>query len=231
MKRSNILSLSVGLAVCLLIAAICCFGDYLSLFSSVEAFSEYVQSCAPYSHLCFFLLQLLSVVAAPIPSNLSAAAGGVLFGVWPSFFLTFTAVLLGSMMVFALARVLGRPFVDRVVSRRQAGKYLAILREKTAPFLFLAFLFPWFPDDVLCILAGLTHISPLPFFLIVLAARPWGLLFACALGGAAISLPLWAMVLLGLAGAALFVLGMKYSSRIEGGLTAKMLERKKVEKN
>ena len=46
-------------------------------------------------------------------------------------------------------------------------------------------------------------------------ARPWGLLFASALGGSALKLPLWAMVPIGLAGLALFLLGMQYGDRLE----------------
>lgn len=109
---------------------------------------------APYSHLIFFLLQFLSVVLAPIPSNISAAAGGVLFGTWPSFWLTFGAVMAGSLLVFWLARVLGRDFADRLVSRRLSDRYQDVIRAKTDIFLLLAFLFPFFPDDVLCILAA-----------------------------------------------------------------------------
>ncbi|MFR6185361.1 MAG: hypothetical protein ACLUJG_07215 [Lawsonibacter sp.] len=37
----------------------------------------------------------------PIPSNISALAGGVLFGTWVSFLLTFSAVLAGSLLVFS----------------------------------------------------------------------------------------------------------------------------------
>ena len=75
--------------------------------SSQESLRAYIDDFAPYSHLCFFLLQFLSVVLAPIPSNITAAAGGVLFGTWPSFFLTFAAVVAGSLLLFWLARVLG----------------------------------------------------------------------------------------------------------------------------
>ena len=78
--------------------------------SSQESLRAYMDDFAPYSHLCFFLLQFLSVVLAPIPSNITAAAGGVLFGTWPSFFLTFAAVVAGSLLLFWLARVLGRDF-------------------------------------------------------------------------------------------------------------------------
>ena len=160
-------------------------------------------------------VQLLSVVLAPIPSNLTAAAGGLLFGTWPAFFLTYGAVMAGSLLVFWLARTLGRDFVDRVVSRKLAEKYQKVIREKTTVFLALAFLLPYFPDDMLCILAGLTPITFGRFALLALFTRPWGLLFASALGGASLSIPLWAMVLIGLAGVMIFVLGMLYGDRLE----------------
>ena len=114
-----------------------------------------------------------------------------------------------------LARTLGRDFVDRVVSRKLAEKYQKVIREKTTVFLALAFLLPYFPDDMLCILAGLTPITFGRFALLALFTRPWGLLFASALGGASLSIPLWAMVLIGLAGVMIFVLGMLYGDRLE----------------
>ena len=142
--------------------------------TSAEGLQEYIRRFAPYSHLIFFLLQFLSVVLASIPSNISAAAGGVLFGTWPSFWLTFGAVMAGSLLVFWLARVLGRDFADRLVSRRLSDRYQDVIRAKTDIFLLLAFLFPFFPDDVLCILAGLTEIPFRRFALIALCARPSG---------------------------------------------------------
>lgn len=182
---------------------------------SLETLRAYIARFAPCSHLLFFLVQFLSVVLAPIPSNITAAAGGMLFGTWPAFFLTFGAVALGSLVVFSLARALGRDFADRLVSRKLSEKYQDILRAKAPVFLTLAFLFPFFPDDMLCILAGLTSLSLRRFALIVLLARPWGLLFASALGGSTLGLSPWVMVPLALAGLVLFLLGMKYGNKAE----------------
>ena len=81
---------------------------FFAALSSQQALQDYISQFAPYSHLCFFLLQFLSVVLAPIPSNLSAAAGGMLFGTWPSFFLTIAAVLSAALLVLLLARALGQ---------------------------------------------------------------------------------------------------------------------------
>ena len=136
----------------------------------------------------FFLLQFLSVVLAPIPSNITAAAGGVLFGTWPSFFLTFAAVVAGSLLLFWLARVLGRDFAGRFVSRRLSEKISADPPDQGSGVPHSGVPFPLFPDDLLCILAGLSSLSFRRFAVIVLLARPWGLLFASALGAAFMSL-------------------------------------------
>ena len=168
--------------------------------------------------LFYFFIQFLSVVAAPIPSNVTALAGAVLFGMWEAFLLTWLAVVAGSVLVFWLARVIGQPFVERLVSRKVADKYLELIQRKRDIFLILVFLFPFFPDDLICILAGLTDIPLRRFVVIVLFTRPWGLLVSCALGGSVLNIPIWAMVLLGLAGLALFLVGMKYGDRWEEAL-------------
>ena len=203
-----------------------CRSGFFQAVRSPDALRSYIVRFAPYSHLLFFLVQLLSVVLAPIPSNLTAAAGGVLFGVWPAFLLTFSAVTAGSFLVFWLARVLGRDFADRLVSRKLSEKYQNVLRAKAPVFLTLALLFPFFPDDMLCILAGLTSLSFRRFALIVLLARPWGLLFACALGDAALGLSPWVMVPIALLGLALFLLGLKYGDRVEELLLRRFRDRR-----
>lgn len=181
----------------------------------------YIERSAPYGQFFFFFIQLMSVILAPIPSNVTALVGAVLFGLWQSFFLTFSAVILGSFLMFSLARLLGRPFVDQFVSRKLSEKYLGIIRSKQDIFLLLVFLFPFFPDDMICILAGLTTIRPLRFLIIALIARPWGLWVASAVGSATISIPLWGMILLGIVGAAIFIVTLKYGDRIEEHLLMK----------
>jgi len=217
----------------LLALALCAGGGYFLwrggffAMDSVEQLQDFIRRAAPYSHLAFFLVQFLSVLLAPIPSNLSAAAGGALFGVWPAFFLTFAAVMAGSLLVFQLSRALGQDFAGRIVGRKLSEKYREVIRAKTGIFLTLAFLFPFFPDDALCILAGLTGIPFRRFALIALIARPWGLLFASALGGAAFDLPVWAFLPIGLSGAALFALGMKYGGRVERAVLERLRRDKK----
>ena len=186
--------------------------------ASLDGLQAYIRAFSPYSHLVFFLLQLFSVIIAPIPSNITAMAGALLFGALPAFLLTWGAVALGSAVVFQLARRLGRSFADRFVSRALSERYLEVIRRKRDVFLAMAFLFPFFPDDILCILAGLTDIPFPRFVVLVILFRPWGLLVASAVGGSVVSIPPCGMALLGLGGLALFLVGMKYGDRAEEAL-------------
>ena len=195
---------------------------FFDAISSQEKLEAYIQASTPWSHLVFFGVQLVSVVIAPIPSNITAVVGGVHFGMVPAFLLTWGAVVLGSMIVFALARVLGQKFASQLVGKKLSEKYLDVIRRKQDVFLLMAFLFPFFPDDLLCILAGLSEISWKRFLLLCLLARPWGLLVASAVGGSALDIPIWGMALIGAAGIAVFILGMKYGDKIEQAILDKL---------
>ena len=212
-------------AVTVLLLGGCVLVLYLTGFfeaaSSPESIKAYIENSAPWSHLVFFFLQLVSSVVAPIPSNITALAGGILFGTIPAFLLTWGAVILGSCIVFSLARALGQDWVSRFVGRKLSTRYLDVIRRKRDAFLFMAFLFPFFPDDILCILAGLTEISWKRFLMLCLVSRPWGLLVSCAVGGSALNLPLWAMILLGVLGAAVFIFALIYGDKIEEKLMEK----------
>ena len=181
---------------------------------SKQAMEAYIAKFSPWSHLMHFLIQLVSVIIAPIPSNITALVGAVMFGFLPAFLLTWGAVVLGSVIVFLLARGLGQKFVHQFVCQKVSDKYLEVIQRKRDVFLFLAFLFPFFPYDLLCILAGLTDLSLKRFLVLCLVARPWGLLGACGVGGSALTIPPWGMALMGLGGLALFVVALRCGDQV-----------------
>lgn len=196
--------------------------DLLSRCRTAEQLRFALAEYEPWSAAVFFLLQLCGVIFAPIPSNLIALAGGLSFGVWKGFLLTFFAVNLGSSTTFLLARLVGKNAAQRLIGKKVAAKYQALLRRKRDAFLVMAFLLPFFPDDLLCIFASLTEISWKRFALIVLLTRHWGLLAASAIGASLFTLPGWALPVLSLAGVALFLLGILYGDRVEAVLMRRL---------
>lgn len=225
-RREKHLALRVTL---LLLAGVCLLLWRTGFFQAVgtaEGIQAYIERFSPYSQLVFFLIQFCSVVLAPIPSNLSALAGAMLFGMWQAFLLTIAAVFLGSVTVFLLARSLGQSFAERFVGKRVSAKYQELFRTKRDTFLALALLLPFFPDDLLCILAGLTDIPLGRYLVIVAMTRPWGLLVASALGGSVVDIPLPAMAAIGAVALLVFLTGMRYGDRLEGKILEHIKRRK-----
>ena len=221
---------TAAFAAVLLLFLFLCWGlwatGFLEVIHSPEEMQEYIQRFAPYSHAVFFLLQLISVIVAPIPSNLTTVAGGLLFGAGVSFLITAFAVILGSAIVFLLSRSIGQPFTQRFISGRSWERYGEVIRKKRDVFLFLAFLFPFFPDDLLCIMAGLTDISFRRFLILVILGRPWGLLAAAAVGGSVVSIPWWGMALIGVGGLLFFLVVLRYGDRLEEQIIGHLSEPK-----
>lgn len=187
----------------------------LEEINSVEDLRALIGRAGPMAGVAYFLLQMMTVIVAPIPSNVTMMAGALALGFWPAMILGVLAVICGSVIVFLAARALGRNAVQRFLDRGVMERYLPVIEEKQDMFLFLTMLFPFFPDDALCILAGLTTIPLRRFVLIMAAARPWGLVFAALLGSGSIQMPVWGWVPLAVPMIAVFILAMRYSRQIE----------------
>lgn len=209
-----LLMLLLALTTMLLVLRLSPLGNMLTLDAVVQT----IRSAAPWSHLMFLLLQMGSVILAPIPSNLMATAGGICFGFPVGFAMTFVAVSCGSLLTFTLARRLGRSWVSQMVEHKISDRYLDLLQRKRDSFLVLVFLFPFFPDDLICILAGLTDIPFRRFALIVLLTRHWGLAIASLAGGNLTSLPGWTLPLICVIGLGLFLLGLRWGHAVEDTL-------------
>ena len=186
--------------------------------NSVEELREVISGAGAWAGVVYFFLQMMTVIVAPIPSNISMMAGALALGFWKAMILGVLAVVVGSMIVFLAARALGRNAIHRFLDKGVMEKYLPVIEEKQDMFLFLTMLFPFFPDDALCMLAGLTNISLGRFTAIMILGRPWGLIIAALLGSGSLSLPVWAWVILGAVGICIFYFALKYSSEIEDKL-------------
>ena len=220
-RKKIIRIILAALAVAALLAAGGCAlwkNGFFEKINSVEALREVIAGAGVWAGAVYFALQMMTVIVAPIPSNISMMAGALALGFWPAMILGVLAVIAGSVIVFLAARALGRNAVQRFLDKGVMEKYLPIIEEKQDMFLFLTMLFPFFPDDALCMLAGLTKIPLGRFVAIMALARPWGLVVAALLGSGSLSLPVWAWAVIGGAGLLIFVFAMKYSAQIEEAL-------------
>ena len=220
-KRARRIALAVLVVLALAAGVFALYRNgWFERIDSVEELRALIDRAGAFAGIVFFLLQMLTVIIAPIPSNVTMMAGALALGFWQAMLLGIAAIWAGSMLMFLLARRLGHRAVQRWMDHGIMEKYLPVIEEKQDMFLFLTLLFPFFPDDMLCILAGLTSMPTARFAGIMLLARPWGLIFAALLGSGELSLPAWDWAVLVGVLAVIFVLAMKYSRQIEERLFA-----------
>lgn len=189
----------------------------LEYMSSAEDLRKYIEGYGEKAHLIFFIIQLISVIIAPIPSNISAVVGGTVFGMWEAFFISILAIIGGSVIVFSFGRIFGRVFVEKFVNPKVLNKYEQYFSSKKGQLLLILLLFlPFFPDDAIGLVVGLSNISMRRYVIIMLVTRPWEILAASALGSSHISIPLWGWGAIAL----LIICIAKNSNKLENKLAA-----------
>jgi uncharacterized membrane protein YdjX (TVP38/TMEM64 family) len=145
--------------------------DFVSLCLDNEKLLNFMDSLGPWAFVVFILLQIFQVVAAPVPGEATGILGGYLYGPYLGTLLSTVGLTVGSYVAFAVARYLGRPFVERFISTVTLERFDYLLHHKGAFLVFLLFLIPGFPKDALCYLLGLGHLSTLEFLVIGGAGR------------------------------------------------------------
>ena len=136
-----------------------------------ERVRSFLDSLGPLSFIGFILLQTLQVVAAPVPGEVTGMLGGFLYGPYLGIFLSTIGLTLGSWINFALSKTFGRPFADKFVSKKTMDKYDYLLHHKGAFLVFVLFLIPGFPKDLLCYILGLGHLTTREFLIISTVGR------------------------------------------------------------
>ncbi len=186
--------------------------------NSIDKLKTIVESGGVFSFVIFVLLQILQTTVLQIPAIFVTIAGTLVFGNWTAFFLSYIAVMIGSIVMFWIGRKAGRKFLNWFAGEEESEKWIKKMSGGKYLF-FLMMLFPMFPDDILCVIAGLTNMS-FSFFLITnLIAR--GLGIACTVffgSGSVIPFSGWGLIVWGviiLVVATLFYISIKYQDKID----------------
>lgn len=187
----------------------------LSIFNSQESLQAYIDSFGAKAPIIFIIIQIVQVIISPIPGNITTLAGGALFGFWPAFLYSSIAVILGSIAAFTIARYLGHPLVVRFIGQHSTDKYLSVIHAKGKVVLATMFLMPFFPDDIICFIAGISGVSYFFFIITVILTRPWGLLFSAFIGSGALTLSIWSWLCIGIFTTFIFYLSFHYANHIE----------------
>lgn len=156
--------------------------NFLDMFSSVTSLKNYILSTEEKGVFVYIIIQAMQVVFLPIPAAIICIVGSIIYGPLLSAIYCSVGILLGSYISFLLGKTFGYKLVSWIVGKDNTDKYSLILRKRGGFFLSLAFLLPMFPDDILCLIAGITNMKFKTFFLVTLITRPIGVIFMAYFG-------------------------------------------------
>ena len=203
----------------------CSVGAYFGLkaagITSVGGLRELIAKCGAWSWVAFIaLFTICSTLLCFMPGTTATFVGCsiLLFGAWQGFIISTVSVFLASSLLFLIGNSLGEKVASKLVGEEALKKAQNLLEMKSKMLLPLMFLFPVFPDDALCLVAGMTKMKYWYFAIIVLIFRTIGIATICFLGSgfinwAALSLVDWFVLI----NVCLFdiVLIFKYQDKIE----------------
>jgi len=155
----------------------------LNTLSSVHSLKEYILSTKEKGVLVYILIQLAQVIIVPIPAAIICIVGSMIYGPLLSGIYCSIGVLIGSYISFLIGKTFGYKIVNWIVGKENTDKYSEIIRKRGGFFLILAFPLPMFPDDILCLISGITNMNFKTFFWITLVTRPIGVICMSYFGG------------------------------------------------
>ncbi len=145
-------------------------GPITSFLGNRDTVVKAVQDMGVFGPLLYIVLQIAQIILAPIPGQVVGGVGGYLFGWWGILW-SLIGGTLGYIIVILLARKFGRPLLEKFFKKDAIAKFDFALGDNASVILFLIFLLPGLPDDMVGYMAGLTNVPFGKLLLLITAGR------------------------------------------------------------
>ena len=205
--------------------------EYETDGEKIQAITAIIEGTGAWGMLVFFLIQILQIVILPLPAAVCYIPGAVIWGPLIGTLLASAGVLVGSVINYFIGRIWGKKAVVWIAGKETTEKYSAYFAKRGKVLFVLMQILPFFPDDILCMVAGLTAMNFVFYIATMILVRPLIIAAYCYLGsgdiipfegwGIAVWVAIFAVCI------ALAVLSFKYQDRFENWLVNKVLRRKK----
>lgn len=131
----------------------------LQWFSDLDAITTSIRGYGIWGPVALFILFILQTFFAFIPGQALMVASGYIYGFSGGILITWISLVLGGQMAFWLARHYGRPFAERWVSPSTLNRWDKSAAGQGVGFYVVTLVMPFFPNDAMCYVAGLGHMS------------------------------------------------------------------------
>lgn len=198
------------------------FKKYFYFFKDPQKIKNWVLSYGKFSFAAFMLLQILQVVVFFIPGEIVQIAGGFIYDTVGGALISLTGITIGSMLAFAVASYFGKKFIRKIVSEKDLKFFDKILKFGSAKYVvFLIYLIPGIPKDVVAYICGISDISWRDFLIFSTLGRIPGIFISAYFGATIHTGNRVILIAISVAMTALFAIGVFKGEKIINKLTKK----------
>lgn len=159
------------------------WGDALFGDDAAKRIISYLVENRSISALLLLLMQIIQVIVCILPGQPIQFASSYMFGIVPGFLLSITGAVIGTVISFFLARVLGRDAVELFFGKEKVADYDRKLNSGRGLMIcLLIYLIPGIPKDLVSYVAGISGMRLRPFILVSTIGRSPGMLGSLLLG-------------------------------------------------
>ncbi len=167
---------AVAFFVAALVAFVFCYIKYgrtlYDVFSDPEQIRVFLSRFNGLDKLAFVGVRAFQTVIKIIPAEPLEIGSGFLYGTWGGLLLCFLGTEIGSLVIIAVTKIFGKRIVELFLPAEKLNSLKFLQNEKTVfRTLFIIYLIPGTPKDILTYAAALTNINMKKFMLITGIAR------------------------------------------------------------
>jgi len=158
-------------------------GDWLRRFEDVNEVIAFLERYETESIPIYLALQVLQIVISILPGQVFQIAAGYMYPFWLALLLALTGAVLGTMITFGLAKLLGQDFLHLFFGEEKIQYYIQRLNSKRAyTIVFLLYLIPGIPKDMVSYAAGASEMHFKPFLILSAVGRLPGMCGSLLMG-------------------------------------------------
>lgn len=190
----------------------------LETVNSFDALKQAILDTKQWGVITYIGLTIVGVVILPLPGPVTVLIGVAIYGSIWAFVLSLIGTIAGSLISFVLGKVFGKKLVSWMVGEDKYEKYAELLNDKGRYFFVMMMLFPGFPDDILCLVAGATAMTYKFFLISVSLTRPVMIALYSFLGSGSVipfsgwGIPVWIAIIC--IGVVLFLLLNRFKDKL-----------------
>lgn len=135
------------------------------IHSDVEDIRNFIESFGSFAILAYFIIVIIEVIVAPIPSILLYSVGGILFGGTITATVALIGNVIGAIIAFYIAKFFLHDAFEKKVSPKKRKQFHSMVDKYGVYAIFFLRANPLTSSDIFSYLAGLTNMNVWKFAL------------------------------------------------------------------